>query len=151
MITTWGKGAITYILGAMAKPAAAPTESNVQTACPLDCPDACTLSVTVRGGRIDTPIGRFAAPGLEEGGSAVLCIRQRGIRVSTSGQGLAGRVLRVKFLGDVGQIEIGVQGFDMPLKARARESLGWSPGAEVSVEIDPARVLVFPTEELKMD
>lgn len=36
----------------MAKPAAAPTESNVQTACPLDCPDACTLDVTLRSGRI---------------------------------------------------------------------------------------------------
>jgi anaerobic selenocysteine-containing dehydrogenase len=36
----------------MAKPGAAPTESNVQTACPLDCPDACTLDVTLRAGRI---------------------------------------------------------------------------------------------------
>ncbi len=36
----------------MAKPGAAPTESNVQTACPLDCPDACTLDVTLRSGRI---------------------------------------------------------------------------------------------------
>ena len=52
MITTWGQRAITYILLAMAKPAAAPTESHVQTACPLDCPDACTLDVTLRSGRI---------------------------------------------------------------------------------------------------
>jgi anaerobic selenocysteine-containing dehydrogenase len=36
----------------MAKPGVAPPESVVQTACPLDCPDACTLDVTVRGGRI---------------------------------------------------------------------------------------------------
>ena len=27
-------------------------ESHVQTACPLDCPDACTIDVTLRGGRI---------------------------------------------------------------------------------------------------
>ena len=27
-------------------------ESHVQTACPLDCPDACTINVTLRGGRI---------------------------------------------------------------------------------------------------
>lgn len=40
------------ILGCMAKPAVAPPESVVTTACPLDCPDACTLSVTVRGGRV---------------------------------------------------------------------------------------------------
>ena len=36
----------------MAKPGAAPTESNVQTACPLDCPDACTLDGSLRSGRI---------------------------------------------------------------------------------------------------
>jgi anaerobic selenocysteine-containing dehydrogenase len=36
----------------MAKPGVAPPESTVTTACPLDCPDACTLNVTVRGGRI---------------------------------------------------------------------------------------------------
>lgn len=36
----------------MPKPGVAPPESLVQTACPLDCPDACTLDVTVRGGRI---------------------------------------------------------------------------------------------------
>jgi anaerobic selenocysteine-containing dehydrogenase len=36
----------------MAKPGIAPPESLVQTACPLDCPDACTLNVTVRGGRV---------------------------------------------------------------------------------------------------
>jgi anaerobic selenocysteine-containing dehydrogenase len=36
----------------MAKPAVAPPESVVTTACPLDCPDACTIEVTVRGGRV---------------------------------------------------------------------------------------------------
>lgn len=36
----------------MPKPGLAPPESVVTTACPLDCPDACTLEVTVRGGRV---------------------------------------------------------------------------------------------------
>jgi len=36
----------------MPKPGVAPPETTVTTACPLDCPDACTLDVTVRGGRI---------------------------------------------------------------------------------------------------
>ncbi|HQZ39901.1 MAG TPA: molybdopterin-dependent oxidoreductase [Vicinamibacterales bacterium] len=36
----------------MARPGPAPPESTVETACPLDCPDACSLSVTLRGGRI---------------------------------------------------------------------------------------------------
>jgi anaerobic selenocysteine-containing dehydrogenase len=36
----------------MPRPAPAPPESHVETACPLDCPDACTLVVTLRGGRV---------------------------------------------------------------------------------------------------
>jgi anaerobic selenocysteine-containing dehydrogenase len=36
----------------MPRPAPAPPESHVETACPLDCPDACTIVVTLRGGRI---------------------------------------------------------------------------------------------------
>ena len=36
----------------MVRPALAMPESHVQTACPLDCPDACTINVTLRGGRI---------------------------------------------------------------------------------------------------
>jgi anaerobic selenocysteine-containing dehydrogenase len=36
----------------MARPAVSPTESQVETACPLDCPDACTLTVTLRNGRV---------------------------------------------------------------------------------------------------
>ncbi len=44
------------------RPAIAPPESTVHTACPLDCPDACSLTVTVRGGRITTIDGGQANP-----------------------------------------------------------------------------------------
>jgi len=44
------------------RPAVAPTEVTVDTACPLDCPDACTLSVTVRGGRITVIDGSTVNP-----------------------------------------------------------------------------------------
>ena len=100
----------------------------------------------VMEGAIRTPIGRFMAPGLIEGETAILCIRQRGLRVLPPGHGLPGRVLHVKFLGDVGQVEIAVQGFEQPLKARTRESEGWERGSEVSVEVDATRVLVFSEE-----
>ena len=109
------------------------------------------IPATVTGGMIRSPIGNFAVPGLHEGQRAILCIRQRGVKVLPPGQGLAGRVLHVKFLGDVGRVEIGVQGFDVPLRARARESEGWIKGAEVSVEIDPTRVLVFPADADESD
>ncbi|MEZ5421157.1 MAG: molybdopterin-dependent oxidoreductase [Vicinamibacterales bacterium] len=44
------------------RPAVAPAETTVATACPLDCPDACTLSVTVRGGRITVIDGSTVNP-----------------------------------------------------------------------------------------
>lgn len=44
------------------RPAVAPPEATVETACPLDCPDACTLSVTVKGGRIAVIDGSHANP-----------------------------------------------------------------------------------------
>lgn len=36
----------------MPKPAVAPVLSHATTACPLDCPDACALTITLRAGRI---------------------------------------------------------------------------------------------------
>ena len=105
----------------------------------------------VKGGAVQTPLGSFPAPGLKEGKEAILCLRQRGIRVLPPGQGLLGRVLQVKFLGDVGRVEIAVEGFEAPLKARVRENEGWAKGAEVSIEIDPTRVLVFPAENMETD
>ncbi|MCB1506846.1 MAG: ABC transporter ATP-binding protein [Hyphomicrobiaceae bacterium] len=105
------------------------------------------LDVTVKGGVIDMPFGRVPAPGMANGERATMCIRERGIRLRPAGTcGLAGRVLHVKFLGDFGLVEIGVQGFDEPLRARTRVAVGesWRKGAEVGVEIDPERILVFP-------
>lgn len=114
----------------------------------------------VSKGAIETPIGTLAAPGVADGAEAVLCIRERGLvlsapqyvggrgpaagQASGTGNGLAGRVLHVKFLGDVALVEVAVAGFDHPLRARVRELEGWRRGAEVRVAIDAARALVFP-------
>ena len=98
---------------------------------------------------VDTPIGMLPAPGLNEGQAATVCIRERGVRLSRDGAGLPGRVLDVKFLGDVARLEVAVAGFEKPLKVRVRESDGWVRGAEVRAQIDPARVLVFRAEGKK--
>ncbi len=44
------------------RPPASWGRSTVQTACPLDCPDCCSLAVTVEGGRIQKIDGSHAAP-----------------------------------------------------------------------------------------
>jgi iron(III) transport system ATP-binding protein len=105
----------------------------------------------VTGGALRTPVGVFPVPHLGESEQAILCLRQSGIRVLPPERGLPGRVMDVKFLGDVGRAEIAVQGFDAPLKARTRESEGWVKGAEVSIDVDSTRILIFPAESEESD
>jgi iron(III) transport system ATP-binding protein len=100
----------------------------------------------VAGGALRTPFGTFAVPELHEGERAVLCLRQRAIRIVGPGQGLEARVLHVKLLGDAALVEAGVQGLEAPIKALVRESEAPARGAEVAISIDPERVLVFPAE-----
>jgi iron(III) transport system ATP-binding protein len=105
-------------------------------------------------GRIETPVGSIAAPGIVDGAQAILCLRERAIdlwregatppRGARGGQVLSGRVMQVRFLGDVVRVEVAVQGFDEPLKIRTTEPDGLTKGTNVTVEIDPARALVFP-------
>jgi iron(III) transport system ATP-binding protein len=102
------------------------------------------IPLRVEGGALRTAIGTFAVPGLNEGDGAVLCIRRRAIRLSAPGQGLPGRVLHVRFLGDLALLEIAAQGFERPLVTLVRESEGPPRGAEVAISVDPESVLVFP-------
>jgi iron(III) transport system ATP-binding protein len=102
------------------------------------------VSYTVGPVGIETPMGLLRPPaGLRQGDRAVVCIRERGIELKPSGQGLPGRVLHVRFLGDIDLLEIGVQGFEAPLRVRTPHYALWDKGTEVIVEVDPERVLVF--------
>ena len=101
---------------------------------------------TVTGGALRTPVGTFVVPEIAEGERAVLCIRQRAIRFAGPGQGHPARIRHVRQLGDAAVLEVAVQGFDQLVKVRVREIELPEPGAEVSIVIDPERVLVFPAE-----
>ena len=100
----------------------------------------------VSDGALVTPLGTFPAPTLATGQKAVLCIRQRAIRLLAEGQGHPARALHVKFLGDAALVEMAVQGFDQPLKALVHESEVPARGRDIGIEVDPARVLVFAGE-----
>jgi iron(III) transport system ATP-binding protein len=111
----------------------------------------------VEGGAIRTPVGRFPLPDMSDGQSAILCIRQRAIELNPltkairQSSALPGRVLRAKFLGDAVQLEVGVQGFEQPLKVRVDEAMAPVRGAEVAVTIPLTSVLVFPAEGQEND
>ncbi|MEX1060654.1 MAG: ABC transporter ATP-binding protein [Methyloceanibacter sp.] len=104
------------------------------------------LTALVEGGSAATPLGRFAANGVPDGAEAIVCVRQRGVRLLTAGQGVPGRVLDARFLGDVALVEIAVQGLDAPILARVRESDVPPQGAEIGVGIDTGAVLVFEAD-----
>jgi iron(III) transport system ATP-binding protein len=114
----------------------------------------------IEGGGIKTPVGRFSLPddnNMVDGDEAILCIRQRAIELSAPSKAskqhgaLPGRVLRAKFLGDAVQLEVGVQGFEAPLKVRVDEAVAPARGAEVAVTIPPTSVLVFPAERTDVE
>jgi iron(III) transport system ATP-binding protein len=105
------------------------------------------IRMTVAGGALRTPFGSFAVPGLGDGDPAILCIRRRAIRLAAPGQGLAGRVLRAQFLGDLYAVEIAAEGFEQPLITLVREFEVPEQGADVALTVDPGGVLVFPADD----
>ena len=109
------------------------------------------VEARVAGGRIATPFGALAAPGLADGARATLCIRERGIGLAVAGgngaagaPGLQGRIRNARFLGDAVRLEVVVEGFDQPLSVRTGTGSGVAKGTEVRLHIDPGEVLIFP-------
>ena len=108
------------------------------------------IPARVRRGRVETAAGNFPANGLADGVAAVLCIREQAISVAPqkngAKQGLRGRILDRKFLGDLARLDVAVEGLEQPLKVRVSEKDGWKKGSEVRVTIEPGGVLVFPAD-----
>ncbi len=73
-------------------------------------------------------------------------MRQRGVKLLPAGEGVAGRVLDVRLLGDIALAEIAVEGLDAPLLARMRESDVPPQGTEIGVGVDPRAILVFEAD-----
>jgi iron(III) transport system ATP-binding protein len=96
------------------------------------------------GGGVETPIGKFARQGVVSGESVTVCIRPHGVRLVEVGEGVPGRLVSRRFLGEVELLEIAVEGLEEPLKARARDLTAIPVGAEVGISIDEAAVLMFP-------
>lgn len=99
----------------------------------------------IRSGMAETPIGRFAAVGFEDGAKVIVAIRPQALRLRQPGSsyGVPGRVRRRQFLGYVDLVEVVVEGLEKPLKGRVLRDAPGAINAEVSVDFDVAEVLVF--------
>ena len=97
----------------------------------------------IEGGKAKTVLGDFPVQGMEEGKEAIACVRHSSVRLYRAGEGLPGRVIDHRFLGDVALVEVAVQGLEAPLFARVRESDAPPVGSEIAVRVDAGGVLVF--------
>lgn len=101
-------------------------------------------------GRAVTRVGSFDAPRLARHAMVTVAIRPQGVRLAPSSQsteGIAGRIMSRRFLGEIELFDVAVEGSDTYLVAKSRPGDGLFPGAEVRVTFDPRDVLVFPAEE----
>src|SRR5690606_24511387 len=72
------------------------------------------------GGRVETPLGSFAAPRLADGARATVAIRLSGFDLSQTHGQTPARVLSRRFLGVVELMELAVPGMEQPVRARIR-------------------------------
>jgi iron(III) transport system ATP-binding protein len=96
----------------------------------------------VHRGQIETPLGTFASGKIGDG-EAVVCVRPQAFNLRAAGEGLPGRIVAHRFVGEVNLLEIAMPGLDEPMLARVREPVNRKEGEDVGVEIDAAEVLVF--------
>ena len=101
------------------------------------------VPASIENGAVRTPLGSFPKNGLADGAKAVVCVRQTGVRLLPPSEGVPGRVLDARFLGDVALVEIAVQGLEAPLLARIGESEAPAAGTDIGVGVDPSAILVF--------
>jgi len=95
----------------------------------------------VRGGRVETPAGAVAAPGRADGAEVTVGIRPQGVRPGP--EGVPGRVVGHRFLGEVDLYDVAVGGSETPVKVRSRGPLPYKPGDTVFLSLEERDVLVF--------
>ena len=100
------------------------------------------IDADIIDGAAETPLGRFAAPGLPEG-LAIAAVRPQGISLVPAGRGIPGRVLERRFLGELDLVEVIVDGLERPLVLRLRDAGNVKKGDEAGLLVDPGEVLVF--------
>ena len=97
----------------------------------------------VGAGRVETPLGSFAASGMEDGAQATVAIRLSGFDVSQTHGQTPARVLSRRFLGVVELVELAVPGMEQPIRARIRCGALSGAAQEIWLTVRGTDVLVF--------
>ncbi|MGQ4273833.1 ABC transporter ATP-binding protein [Terrihabitans sp. B22-R8] len=102
------------------------------------------LPGTCRDGGVDTPLGRFAAPGRTEGEKVEVCIRPHDLRIGGSNDtGVSCTVLDCTLRGEIEEVRLLVPGVPSALRVRSTTRSRLKNGDSASVQLASVEVLVF--------
>lgn len=94
-------------------------------------------------GFLETPLGRFEAPGFTDGETATLYIRPQCLRLTSDGDGVDCMVVDCALMGEIEQTLLTVAALSEPLKIRSTERQGLRSGDLARVSVAPDQVFVF--------
>ncbi len=104
------------------------------------------LTGRVRGGRAETPVGTFPAPGRADGEAVLVMLRPQAFSLGPSGLGPEGFVLSSRFIGDASALSVVFKGVEAPLAVRMPAALAPRQGVSTAFTVDPAQALVFTAD-----
>jgi iron(III) transport system ATP-binding protein len=107
-----------------------------------------TMTATVEGGALRTPLGDFRAPASAAIGPAIVCIRPQHVvlcRTDGGGNGVRATVTGVTCMGDATEVHLRVA--DLRLVARVADQTSFAVGDDSRVLVDPSHLFVFPQRD----
>jgi iron(III) transport system ATP-binding protein len=99
----------------------------------------------VRGGMVDTPVGRVEAAGLADGISVTVAVRLSGFDVNETGGETEARIISRRYLGVVELIEFALPGGEKHARARIRCGALSPDARDIWLSLRKSDVLVFET------
>jgi len=111
-----------------------------------------TFGAVVKNGKLETPFGSIDAKDIDEGKKAVICVRLSDIDIEPSGSRkqtseklpeLLGQVVKRRFMGIVELLEIYIQGYEKPIKARVKAGILPAELKIVSVSTPKSNIIAF--------
>jgi iron(III) transport system ATP-binding protein len=106
--------------------------------------DVNAFRATCLDGFLETPVGRFPAPGLCDEACAQVCVRPQHVRCSVAPAGTRARVVRATFLGDTTELTLTIDGQAAPLIARVAGTVPYAHDTPVYVTVSADDVLIIP-------
>lgn len=94
-------------------------------------------------GFLETPLGRFAAPGFADGHTATLYVRPQCLRVNCGAEGVDCTVVDCTLMGEIEQIQVSVAALPGPLKIRSTKRSRLRSGDVARISVTPEQVFVF--------